>query len=72
MVEAEAVEPKAQPVFRSIDDVILCLWVVEVEFRDVFHTKETEVVIWPVCEVEPVVVLAVFIVLSFFEERVFF
>ena len=48
----------------------LCWWVVKVEFWYFFDAEKTEVVVWPVCEVEPVLVLAVFVVLCVFEEWV--
>lgn len=68
MVKAESVKAKAEPLFSGIDDVVSGLWVVQVEFWYFFDAKETEVVVWPVCEIEPVLVLAVRIVLRFLEE----
>ena len=69
MIESEPVEPKAEPVGCSVDDMVLCLWVVKVEFRDVSNAEETEVIIWPIGEIEPVVILTILVVLCLCEER---
>ncbi len=70
MVQPETVQPKAEPVGRSVDDMVLCLLVFKIQFWDVSDAEETEVLLRPAGEIEPVVVSAGFVLLCFFEERV--
>ena len=70
MVKAKAIKALFEPVFCCVDDMGLCWWVVKVEFWYFFDAEKTEVVVWPVCEGEPILVGAVFVVLCVFEKRV--
>jgi len=70
MVESVAIKPEALPFFCSIDDVLSCFWIVEVEFWQLVDTKESFVFVWIFCKDKPVFVGAFWVVLCFNKIRV--
>ena len=67
MIKAEAIEPIGHPIEGCFDDMILCLLVKEVEFREIVDAEEAEVLLWPAGKEEPTVVRTGFIFLSLLE-----
>ena len=70
MVKTKPIKSEFQPVFCCVDDMGLCWWVVEIELWYFFDAEKTEVVVRPVVEVEPILVLTGFVVFCVFEKWV--